>query len=299
MSWYRKVDTRFWADEKVRQLSDDGKLAFLFVLTHPTLTAVGAMRATVPGLAAELGWSERRFRKALEPAVCLGMVELDEAAAFIAFPNFLRFNEPQGPNSVKAWIDALDLIPECAGKVRLVARCRVYLDGKSDTFRAAIGDAVLNAFAMPSGIQEQEQEQERVLRTRDGGRTHQGEEEVLGQESSSLLDTPGPTPQPPAPVSRTSRARDNGHAPLPTKALLAAYDRLFTEKFGSKPVVTRKDAMVAAMLLKAYTLDKIEPLLRGYFETGTKWGRENSAYTLPAFRSQLSKLLVMQQRGEL
>jgi uncharacterized phage protein (TIGR02220 family) len=148
---FRKVDTRLWNDAKVRQLSDDGKLAFLFVLTHPALTAVGAMRATLPGLAAELGWAERRFRRAFEPAIALGMVEVDEGAAFLAFPNFLRFNGPQGPNSVKPWLAALDLIPECAAKRRLLERCRGYLDAKPDDFRHAIGDAILDAFrdAMP------------------------------------------------------------------------------------------------------------------------------------------------------
>jgi hypothetical protein len=79
--------------------------------------------------------------------MALGMVEVDEATAFLAFPNFLRFNEPQSANAAKAWVPALDLTPECAGKRRLVARCRQYLEGRSDDFRKAVGDAVLHAFA--------------------------------------------------------------------------------------------------------------------------------------------------------
>ena len=42
---YRKIDPRVWNDEKFVSFSDDGKLAFLFVLTHPSMTAIGAMRA--------------------------------------------------------------------------------------------------------------------------------------------------------------------------------------------------------------------------------------------------------------
>ena len=66
MARYRKIDPRFWGDEKVRQLSDDAKLVFLNILTHPHLTSVGAMRATVPGLAAEMRWREKAFRQAFD-----------------------------------------------------------------------------------------------------------------------------------------------------------------------------------------------------------------------------------------
>ena len=130
MARYRKIDSRMWNDEKVRTFSDDGKLSFLFLLTHPAMTAVGAMRATLPGLAAELSWPEKRFRTAIAPAIQLGMVEVNEVAAYVALPNFLRYNEPQGPNSVKAWTTALEAIPECAEKARLLARCQRYLAGK-------------------------------------------------------------------------------------------------------------------------------------------------------------------------
>ena len=54
MAIYRKIDTRIWNDAKFNALSPNGKLAFLFILTNPNMTALGAMRATVEGLSAEL-----------------------------------------------------------------------------------------------------------------------------------------------------------------------------------------------------------------------------------------------------
>jgi hypothetical protein len=76
---YRKIDTRMWGDEKFRRFTDDGKLGFIFLLTHPALTSLGAMRGTMDGLAAELGWSPRRLRTALAPAMAHKMVEINEA----------------------------------------------------------------------------------------------------------------------------------------------------------------------------------------------------------------------------
>lgn len=179
MSHYRIVDVRVWNDERFRPFSITSKLAFLFVLTHPHLTAIGAMRGTMSGLAAELGWPSRRLRAAVSPAVLAGMVEVNERAAYIGLPNFLKYNPPQGPNSVKrGWISALDGIPECQEKRALILRCRKYLDSKSREFKECLGPDVWEAFsdAMPDGtadatedakrdaspIQEQEQDQESI-----------------------------------------------------------------------------------------------------------------------------------------
>lgn len=113
MSRYRKIDPRIWNDEKFRIFADDSKLAFLFVLTHPQMTAVGAMRGTVAGLAAELGWSEEKMRCALENPISTGMVEIAEQACFLWLPKFLRYNAPESPNVVAGWRQAIQLLPEC------------------------------------------------------------------------------------------------------------------------------------------------------------------------------------------
>ena len=151
---YRKIDPRIWNDEKFRTLSDNGKLAFLFPL-HPRpthMTALGAMRGTIPGLAAELGWTTHQFQSALKGCLSQGIVEACEKASWIGIPNFLRYNEPAGPNAVtKAWVSALDLLPECTEKRRLIQRCRTYLSKEG----AMPSDMPLDMpSGMPSGMPE-------------------------------------------------------------------------------------------------------------------------------------------------
>jgi hypothetical protein len=194
---YRKIDPRIWNDEKFRLLSDDGKLVFLFVLTHPHMTALGAMRATVPGLAAELGWKAERFESAAAETISQGIVEHCKEASWVGIPNFLRYNEPEGPNSVtKAWASALNLLPECHQKSRLIQRCRVYLEAKSQPFKHAIGKAIWDVFSdtksNPSGIPEQElkpeleqdQEQEEELKDTTG------KTEMPHKRSKEVIITP-------------------------------------------------------------------------------------------------------------
>ncbi|MDQ0590993.1 hypothetical protein [Variovorax paradoxus] len=156
MSRYRKIDQRIWNDEKFRSLDDSAKLLFFCLLTHPSMTMLGGMRSTVAGLAEELGWSVEAFREAFQQVLQKGMAEHDQKAHLIALPNFLVYNRPESPNVVKSWGSALDLLPECALKTRVVARCKAFVEGLTEGFVEALPDA----FRQPMPNQEQEQEQE-------------------------------------------------------------------------------------------------------------------------------------------
>lgn len=147
MSRFRKVDPRIWNDEKFRALSDMGKLVFFMLLTHPSMTALGAMRATIAGLAEELGWTPEAFREAFDDALHQGMAEHDAKACLIALPNFVRYNLPESPNVIKAWVGALDLLPECDLKSTVVHRAKEVAEGMTKGFAEAFKDAF--AQAMP------------------------------------------------------------------------------------------------------------------------------------------------------
>lgn len=157
MAKYRKVDPRIWNDGKFMDLSDSGKLALFFVLTHPNMTAVGAMRHTIPGMAAELGWTSEAFAKAFRESLQKGIVKHDEKASFVWLPNFIKYNPPESPNVVKAWHTALDLLPECDMRSELIQHVKDFLKGLKKAFREGFAKALPKT--MPNQEQEQEQEQ--------------------------------------------------------------------------------------------------------------------------------------------
>lgn len=134
-------------------MSDKAKLLFFMLLTHPQLTSLGAMRATIPGLAAEMGWTTEAFREAFGEAFAKAMVEHDERACLIALPNFLKYNPPESPNVVKAWVSALDLLPECDLKNKVIQRAKDYAEGMTEAFGKAFREAF--AKAMPNQKQKQ------------------------------------------------------------------------------------------------------------------------------------------------
>ncbi|MCA8996745.1 MAG: hypothetical protein KDA80_07165 [Planctomycetaceae bacterium] len=155
MARYRKVDPRIWNDAKFSSLGDRAKFVFLMILTHPHLTSLGAMRATIPGLAAELGWSVEAFGEAFREVTEKGLVEHDEKASFVGLPKYLKYNGPESPNVVKSWENAVDLIPECELKHQLFQRVKAFVEGKSKGF----GEALPEAFRKSSGNLKQEQKQ--------------------------------------------------------------------------------------------------------------------------------------------
>jgi hypothetical protein len=158
MAKYRKVDPRIWNDSKFRDLSDNGKLVFFMLLTHPSMTALGAMRASLAGLAEEMGWAPEGFSKAFVEALDKGMVEHDRKACLIALPKFIFYNKPESPNVVKAWSLSLDLLPECNLKNSVIMRARRHVEGLSEGFAKALPKTFLKT--MPYQEQEQEQEQD-------------------------------------------------------------------------------------------------------------------------------------------
>lgn len=149
MARYRKVSTRIWNDAAFREFSDAGKLCFLFILTHPSMTSLGGMRATLSGLAEELGWSPEAFREAFREALSKGMVKHDEKASLIFLPKFIRHNPPESPNVVKSWESQLELIPECELQVECVQAAYDFVKGLGKAFAEALPEAFRKAMPNP------------------------------------------------------------------------------------------------------------------------------------------------------
>jgi len=146
---YRKVSSAFWNDAGVLRLSDRGKLAFLFILTHPNMTSLGMMRATMSGLAEELGWEVKAFREAFGEAFREGMVEASTEAPLIALPNFLKHNKPESPNVVKSWERILPELPECELKTQQMQRVKAFTEALPKAFREALPEAFGKPYPNP------------------------------------------------------------------------------------------------------------------------------------------------------
>ena len=134
MALYRKISPRIWNDEKFIEMSATAQLAMLFMLTHPNMTAVGAMRTTLQGLSFE---HDKIPLKAFQEVFTQGFAKADSKAPVLWFPNFIKYNQPENPNVVRAWVKAFDLIPECETKNLIIQSVKDFLKGFSEGFQKA------------------------------------------------------------------------------------------------------------------------------------------------------------------
>lgn len=121
------------------------------------MTALGAMRSGLSGLAEELGWTTEAFREAFADVLSKDMAEHDPEACLIALPRFIKYNQPESPNVVKAWVGALDLLPECSLKTAVLLRAKAYTEDMTEAYAKAFAEAF--AKAMPNQKQKQKQKQ--------------------------------------------------------------------------------------------------------------------------------------------
>lgn len=139
---YRKVEQRIWPDERFCELSERGKLLFLWFLTGPYTTPLpGLVAIGRAGAAEALGWlpetlpptlldevSEqgsqqpllepflKPFLKVFAELESHQMARADWEARLVWLPNGFKHNPPANANVLKSWRGFWDMLPECPMK---------------------------------------------------------------------------------------------------------------------------------------------------------------------------------------
>ena len=143
---YRKVHCTIWNEEQFASLSNNAKLAYFYILTHPNMTALGAMRGTPNGIAAELGMPA----SAANELVSSFIVQYDPSTSCLYIPGFIEWQTPESTNVVKAWAKSFDLIPDGIFKRQVVLEAHAFIKTLSLPFQVAFEKAMNEAF--PKGL---------------------------------------------------------------------------------------------------------------------------------------------------
>lgn len=108
MSRYVNIATRIWHDEKFRELPDDAKVLFIYLLTSPHGNMCGLFYLPPLYACHDLKWTERRYRAAIEQLK--GRVCID--GDIILIKNFLRYNPIKGPKQAIGAANRLKEVPD-------------------------------------------------------------------------------------------------------------------------------------------------------------------------------------------
>ncbi|WP_430734366.1 hypothetical protein [Halodesulfovibrio aestuarii] len=233
---YRKISVCIWNDAKFMALSNDAKLIVFFMLTHPDLTQLGALRANVPGLACELGMELEAFTKGFQEVLTQGIVTHD-GKLLIWFPNFLRYNLPESPNVVKSWHYGFRELPESALRTDILVGVKFLVDGLSQGFREAFRKTFAEELAHAFPNQRTESREQRT-----------GEDKCVDDSpdvTSGLAESAG--------VIETAKTvgEDSQEEPAipncPYEKIKEAYNRICTRLPQCRDMTTQRKARVRAV----------------------------------------------------
>lgn len=174
MARYKKIDVRIWNDAKFNALSSDAQLIFLYLLTSPQTTMLGAVPVDKHTVSRILKFDDIRYGIGYKQLSQYGMLEYDEAGIFW-IKNFLKYNPPENPKVVISYASLLDLFPECPLLIKIAKSVLRACEARGDSYVNALhpefkklakydiakGMPYGIAYGMPYQEQEQEQEQEK------------------------------------------------------------------------------------------------------------------------------------------
>lgn len=157
MSRYRKVDPRYWIDERVRALNESEKLIGLYCITAQS-NRIGLFNFSPARAAEDLGMAFQTFAKGFKK-VCRSLrFAFDKAARVLYVPTWWKYNPPENPNVLKSCLADLDDLPETPLVATFFDNLKYLPASQHQTFRE--GYAKRMAEPLPHQEQEQEQDQE-------------------------------------------------------------------------------------------------------------------------------------------
>lgn len=132
---YQKVRVKMWRGDTVPNLSREGKLLWVYLLTSPDTTMIpGIFSVGIGSIADDLGYTADEVRAALSEITATGEVEFDPAG-LVWFRKALDHNPPDAPNNVKGWRRHWSEIKKCALKDVAWAEIRSWLgENRGQTF---------------------------------------------------------------------------------------------------------------------------------------------------------------------
>lgn len=152
---YRKLDPRFWKDERIRTLDPPDKLISIYAFSAQS-NRIGCFSFS-PGMAAEDtgipgGTFRKRFRK-----VCNALSwEWDEAAGVVYIPTWWKYNPPENQNVLIGSLGDLGDVPHSP----LVASFSRNLTHLNEDLYGTFRDTLAKRYPQHWENQEQEQYQE-------------------------------------------------------------------------------------------------------------------------------------------
>lgn len=122
MREYGKIHGRFWTSGTIRSLTDDGRILAAYLLTTNHANMLGCFYMPAGYVAEDLKWGIERVREGFAELFHKGFATFSEGSSWVVIHTFLKWNQLENPNVVKAAVKLFDQIPDDCGLKPLLAR---------------------------------------------------------------------------------------------------------------------------------------------------------------------------------
>jgi len=88
---YKQIDERFWKDQKVKRLSKDGYLFFLYLLTSPHTHFTGMSEMMLDYVNIDTPLTEKESKSAFKELAEIGIIEYDKVNKIVWIKNMYKY----------------------------------------------------------------------------------------------------------------------------------------------------------------------------------------------------------------
>jgi len=127
---YQRIFTHFWHDEKIRQLSEDGRLLFVYILTSPHSNSLGLYLLPKQYILADLGWDTKRLSKPFNELLDKLLIGYDEDKSLVLIWNQLKHNRLENGKQIMAGMKIAATLPTSYLFSELIPLLRKYVKPK-------------------------------------------------------------------------------------------------------------------------------------------------------------------------
>lgn len=124
MRSYGKIETGFWLNPKVKQLSEDGRILLLYIYSCPHGNSIGCFVLHDGYIAADLGWKMERVAERVTELANNGFIARDEESNLMLVKGWFGHNTIENRNVAKAAMKTLLSLPKSPLLMALIIQIR-------------------------------------------------------------------------------------------------------------------------------------------------------------------------------
>jgi hypothetical protein len=121
MREYGKIHSSFWTSQDIREAGEDGRVLAAYLLTSPHSNMLGCFRVPLAYVSDDLKWPLQRVLEGFEKLSQRVWLTFDKGSEWVVIHKFLKWNQPENPNVVRAAEKLFAQIPGSSGVKAILA----------------------------------------------------------------------------------------------------------------------------------------------------------------------------------